>query len=211
MMSRIFVASISFLILAPLSFAYEVKSVPILPIESYPARAALGSVKIAADPYSTSEKSQTAFDVKDLNDRGYFPLHVIIQNDSKAFLKISTLKILLITASGQQLYTTPAAVVVDDVTKSGLTSKLPSMKSRDQDASKKTGNPLSDFTSKELTGRIVDPETISQGFLFFFTPKPDEKFFSGSTLYIPKLEEEGTGKTLGPFFISLDPALSTKE
>ncbi len=201
---------ISFLVLlffaTALNFAYEPKSVPVRSIEDYPARASLGSVTIAADPYPTNEKSSQAFDVKNLNDRGYFPLHVIIQNDSQAFLKISTLRVILITASGQQLYTTPAAVVVDDVVKSGFASRLPLIKSRGGAQS-----PLSDFTSKELTSRIVDPGTVSDGFLFFYTPETQESFFAGSTLYIPKLEEEGTGKAIGPFFIPLDSALSAKE
>ena len=132
---------------------------------------------------------------------------VIIQNGSPGFLTIRTRNVVLITASGQQLYTTPATVVVEDVIKASLVSKLPKMKSRDQSTSTKAGSPLSDFTTKELTNRLVDPGTVSDGFLFFFTPEPKKDFFAGSTLYIPKLEEEGTLKTLGPFSIPLDPAL----
>jgi len=190
---------------------YEVKTVKVLPIESYPARATLGEVTIAADPYDTNEKSFSAFDVKNLNSRGYFPLHVIIKNSSRDFLTIPTRNIILIIASGQHLYTTPATVVVGDVIKASLISKFPKMKSHDQSTSTKAGSPLSDFTGKELTNRLVDPGSTSDGFLFFFTPDPEKNLFSGSTLYIPKLEEEGTHKALGPFSIPLDPALSSSK
>jgi hypothetical protein len=54
---------------------------------------------------------------------------------------------------------------------------------------------------------LIDPETVSDGFLFFFIPEPKANFFAGTTLYIPKLEEEGTHKALGPFSIPLDSAL----
>ncbi len=193
------------------AFDYQVKTVKVLPIESYPAQVTLGGVTIAADPYSTDDKSFSAFDVKNLNSRGYFPLHVIIRNASSDFLTIHTRNVVLITASGQQLYTTPATVIVDDVFKASLVSKLPKMKSHDLSTSTKPGSPLSDFTGKELTNRFLDPGKVIDGFLFFFTPEPKKNVFEGSTLYIPKIEEEGTRKVLGPFSIPLDPALKSSK
>lgn len=190
---------------------YRVKTVKILPIESYPARTELGGVTVAADPYATNRKSYSAFDVKGLNSHGYFPVHVIIQNASQAYLNIRTRNVMIITASGQQLYSTPATVVVEDVVKAGLVNKLPEMTSPNQSDAVKSGSPLSDFTSKELTNRVIDPGAVADGFLFFFTPDPQKNFFAGSTLYIPKLEEEGTRKALGPFSIPLDPALSSSK
>ncbi len=193
------------------AFDYQVKTVKVLPIESYPAQVTLGGVTIAADPYSTDDKSFSAFDVKNLNSRGYFPLHVIIRNASSDFLTIHTRNVVLITASGQQLYTTPATVIVDDVFKASLVSKLPKMKSHDLSTSTKPGSPLSDFTGKELTNRFLDPGKVADGFLFFFTPEPKKNIFEGSTLFIPKIEEEGTRKILGPFSIPLDPALKSSK
>lgn len=178
---------------------YQIKTVNVLPIESYPARKELAGVTIAADPYSTDAKSFTAFDVKRLNSQGYFPVHVIIKNDTSKFLSIKTRNILLVTSSGQKLYTTPATLVVDDVIKSGLVLKTPK-----KPKSKNSGSPLSDFTNKELANRTIDPATVSDGFLFFFTPNPQSDFFVGSSLYIPQIEEEGTRNQLGPFLIPLD-------
>jgi hypothetical protein len=188
------VFAITFGTIALFASDYQIKTVKVQPIESYPARAEQNGVTIAADPYASDERSFSAFDIKDLNSRGYYPLHVIIRNTSSKFMTIRTRNIVLITAAGQHLYTTPATVLVEDVVK--------------KSTSRKADSPLSDFTSKELTNRLVDPQKIEDGFLFFFTPTPKTNLFVGSTLYIPKLEEEGTLKSLGPFAIPLDPALA---
>lgn len=175
---------------------YRIRKVPVLPIESYPSRAQMGEVTIAADPYPDDEKSRSAFDVKNLNSRGYYPVHVIVKNDSPYFLNLKTRNVTLITSDGQQLYTTPATVLVEDVIGSMST---------------KAGSPLSDFTAKELTNKIIDPGAVADGFIFFFTPNPKKNFFSGSTLHIPKLEEEGTHKPFGPFSIKLDAGLTQQK
>jgi len=193
------------------AFDYEIKAVKVLPIASYPARTALNGVTIAADPYSTNEKSFTAFDVKNLNSRGYFPIHIVVQNESQSALTVRTREVVLILASGKKLYTTPATVVVEDVIGPGLMHKVPSNKSLDRATSAKARSPLSDFTQKDITNKSVDPGTTINGFLFIFTKEAKKNIFAGSTLLIPKIEEENTGKSWGPFSIPLDPALQASE
>ena len=195
--------ALSLAVTSVLSSDYVIKTVQVLPIESYGSRATIGAVTIAADPYTTDERSYTAFDVKDLNSHGYFPVHIIIQNSSPNFVTIRTRNILLETEAGQKLYTTPATIVVQDVIKAGFVSKLPKMKSHDQATSTRTGSPLLDFTGKELTNRLIEPGIVSDGFLFFYTPEPKKNLFAGSKLLIPELIAEGTRKTVGPFSISL--------
>lgn len=186
---------------------YQIKSVKVNPVDSYPAKATIGGLTIAADPYPTDEKSYSAFDVKDLNSRGYFPVHLIIRNSSPNFVTVRTRNITLVTAEGQKLYTTPATIVVQDVIKGGLVSKLPKMKSHDQSTSTKTGSPLLDFTGKELTNRQIEPGVISDGFVFFYTDDHKKPIFSGSKLVIPQVLDEGSQKPVGPFEILLDSAL----
>jgi len=190
---------------------YELKSVTILPMESYPARVSVGAVTIAADPYPTDEKSFTAFDVKDLNTRGYHPVHIIVQNSSPDYVTIRTRNIVLITSSGQELYTTPATVLVDDIFRGGLLSKFPKMKSRDKSTSTEYGSPLYDFTGKEFTNRQVEPGAISQGFLFFFQTE-NSNLFMGSKILLPNVVDETNQKNLGPLTIplgqGLNPAMS---
>jgi hypothetical protein len=181
---------------------YRIKTIKVLPINSYPARIELNGITIAADPYTTDEKSFSAFDIKHLNSHGYFPIHIIIKNATSSFLTLTTRNIVLIRGSGQKLYTTSATLVVDDVVRAGLAVKSPKKLTKD------TGSPLTDFTNKELANRTIDPQATTDGFLFFFSPDPQKNPFVGSTLYIPRIEEEGTRKSVGPFSIALDPSAS---
>jgi len=190
---------------APLAADYRIRIVKVKPIESYPAQTSVDGITVAANPYSTDAESATAFDVKNLNSRGYFPVHVIIKNETSSYLRVSTRNVLLFTPGGEQLYSTPAAIVVDNVIKSGLTRKEPTKSDVPEDL--KNGSPLMDFTSKELVTASVNPGDVVDGFLFFFTENRKKNLFAGSSLYIPRLEEEGTKKPFGPFTILLDQAL----
>ena len=185
---------------------YKIKIVEVQPIESYPAQTSVDGITIAANPYSKDAESSTAFDIKNLNSRGYFPVHVIIKNETPSYLTIRTRNVLLFTPNGEQLYSIPAAIVVDNLSRAGLTKKEPS-KSNEPETSQKV-SPLIDFTSKELVAASINPGEVVDGFLFFFTEKRKVNLFAGSSLYIPRLEEEGTKKPFGPFTIRLDQALN---
>ena len=187
---------------------YRIKIVEVLPIESYPAQVSVGGITIAVNPYSTDAEAATAFDVKNLNSRGYFPVHIIIKNETSSYLTIRTRNVLLFTPDGEQHYSTPAAIVVDNVTRSGLTKREPSKSDEPEEAKKVS--PLMDFTSKELVTASIDPGAVVDGFLFFFTEKRKTNLLAGSSLYIPRLEEEGTKKPFGPFTIRLDQVLTKK-
>lgn len=192
----------------PQAADYRIKTVELLPIESYTAQTTVDGITIAANPYSTDADSTTAFDIKNLNARGYFPVHVIIKNGTSSYLTIRTRNVLLFTPEGEQLYSTPATIVVDNVTRSGLTKREPA-KSDLPEASQK-GSPLMDFTNKELVAASIDPGATVDGFLFFFTNVRKNNILAGSSLYIPRLEEEGTKKPFGPFTIRLEKAVRDK-
>lgn len=205
-MKRLKILSPIFLITILFAADYRIKTVEVLPIESYPAQTTVDDITIAADPYPNNEKSFTAFDVPDLNSRGYFPVHIIIKNSSPYYLKIQTLYIQLETRLGNLLYSTPGTTVVEDIIGNKYVDSLSRLKDGDT-LSEKVAIPLSDFTGKELTNSLIDPGKVHDGFLFFFTEKNKRSLFIGSTLHIPKLKEEGTNKAFGPFTIQLDPAL----
>jgi hypothetical protein len=181
---------------------YRIKSVRVLPIDSYNARTTQDGMTIAADPYATDQKSFTAFDVRDLNSRGYFPVHLIIQNAAADYITFSTRRIMLVTANGQELYPTPATLLVEDIFRESRLSKWTKLRPN----APKTGSPLIDFTSKELTTRQIGPGGTADGFVFFFAPGSPRAFFSGSKLLIPELLTEGSQRKMGPFAIPLDPA-----
>jgi hypothetical protein len=195
-----------FLVAVSVASDYSIKTVEILPVESYPAHVSVDDITIAADPYPNDEKCFKAFDVQKLASRGYFPVNIIIKNSSKYYLKIKTRNITLETRLGLRLYSTPAAMVVEEVIGNKYGDSI-STTITGESAFSKIESPLSDFTGKELTNRLIDPQTEYSGFLFFFSEKTKKSIFIGSTLHIPNLEEEGTGKAFGPFTIPLDPAL----
>jgi hypothetical protein len=195
-----------FLCTALFASDYKIKKVELHPVESYPARCTVDRITIAADPYPDNKKSATAFDVSNMNSSGFFPVHIIVRNDSPYYLKIQTRNIVMETRLGQQLFSTPAAMVVEEVIGDKFSSSLSRMGGATEEGV--LASPLSDFTGKELTNRLIDPGTTYDGFLFFFSEKNKRSFFIGSTLRIPNLEEEGTHKAFGPFTIQLDPALT---
>lgn len=200
--------AIACIILSPLLLAsdYTVKQVEVFPIESYPARTAVDGITVAADPYPDNEKSSSAFDFENLNSRGFFPVNIIIKNESPYYLKIQTQSILLETRLGDHLYTTPAAVVVEELVGKKYVDSLSHLKAGDT-LSDSVASPLSDFTTKALTNSLIKPGAVQSGFLFFFSEKHKRSLFMGSSIYIPGLKEEGTDKLFGPFKIPLDPAL----
>ncbi len=190
--------------------AYRIKTVKIRPIESYPAQTTASGITVAADPYTTDERSYKAFDYKKLNSRGYFPVHVIIQNNTQDFWIVRTRNIVLITESAEHVYTVPGNVVAEDLFSGSDLDKMPD-KPRKPSKTTRPGTPLSDFTEKDLTNRLLEPGKISHGFLFFFNPDPAKNPFQGATLFIPRIEEEGTRKSVGPFSIPLNPALAAAD
>jgi len=200
------------LILCPLlfSFDYSVKPVEVLPIDSYPSRVSIDDITIAADPYPDDEKSFTVFDVNNLNSRGFFPVHIIIHNNSPYYLKLKTQNVLLETRLEDRLYSTPATMVVEDLIGNRYSDSLSNLRDGDR-LSDTVASPLSDFTNKELSSSLIEPGMIQSGFLFFYSEKHKRSFFIGSTLLFPILNEEGTDKTFGPFSIPLDPSLADPE
>jgi hypothetical protein len=177
---------------------YRIKMVNIQPIESYPAKKEISGLTVALDPYSTNEKSFTAFDIKSLNSHGCFPLHIIIKNGTTKFLTLKTQDIYLVTNSKERRFPYPATLVVDEIIKFGLAPKPKGKGSM--------SSPLADFTSKQLANRTIDPGAITDGFLYFPTSTPRINIFAGSIIYIPQFVDEATRTKIGPFEIPIAPA-----
>jgi hypothetical protein len=178
---------------------YRAKTVQVLPLEAYPARTVVGGIAIAVDPYPNDAKSSTAFDVRDLNTRGYHPVHIIVQNGTESFITVKTRNVVLVTASGQELYTFPASALVEDIFKGKEATSM------------KAGSPLLDFTEKQLTNRQLSPGHTSDGFVFFYWQDAKKNLFAGSTLRIPEITDDDARKKIGPFLIPIDPGLTEQK
>ena len=198
MKKRLSILWLVFGVIALMASDYKMKTVKVLPIESYPARITVGGITIAADPYDTDEKSYAAFDVKKLNSQGYFPLHVIIQNTSQEFLLVRTRNIVLITESAQQLFTIPAAVLAEDLFKGKSLDKMPE-KDRANASSRNLGTPLSDFAGKDLTNKLLEPGKVSDGFIFFFTQVRRRIFSQAAPCLFPNSKKKALASPSGLF------------
>ncbi len=188
---------------------YIIKPVKVLPIESYPARQVQGGVTVAADPYGTDQKSFTAFDIKDLNTRGYHPVHVLVQNGTSVYVDLRTRNIVLVTGGGTTLYATSAALLVEDVFKGEFGNKSLTTRTESRGVSGKTGSPFIDFTTKELANRQLAPGESTAGFIFFFIPGSKGVALAGARLVIPDVIDVSTRKPIGTFTIPLDPGLAS--
>jgi hypothetical protein len=190
-------ASLLFLGAVAAMAQYKAKTVLVLSLESYPARTEVGGITLAADPYPTDAKSFTAFDIRDLNSRGYYPVHIIVKNGTKSFITVKTRNAVLVTASGQELYTIPASTLVEDLFKGKEATSM------------KAGSPLLDFSEKQLTNRQLSPGASTDGFVFFYwqDTKKNQNLFAGSTLRIPEISDDDARKKIGPFLVPIDPAL----
>jgi hypothetical protein len=202
--------SLFFGIAPGLAAEYVIKKIKLLPIESYSARAAVGQITVAADPYFSDEKAYTAFDVKDLNSRGYFPIHIIIQNSSRNTIRIPTRKVVLRTEDGSQFYATPATLLVEDIFGSGLSRAPDESRNRERPDGTVTGSPLVDFTTKELTNQDIYPGSILNGFLFFFLEEVTMGRLRTGQIVLPDLRNEDTREDLGTLVIFLSSASAAK-
>jgi len=186
---------------------YIIKKVEVLPVESYPARVSVAQMTVAVDPYFTDAKAYKAFDVKDLASRGYFPVHVIIQNSSSNAIYFRTLKIVLTDGEAARFYATPATVLVEDVFNTTWSKKQPETRFREGPVRIKIGSPLVDFTTKELSNRQINSGTVASGFLYFYFGEVESSLFPNLSLVIPEITDEGSREMLEPFQIPLSAAL----
>jgi hypothetical protein len=173
------------------------------PLDSFAARATVEGVTVAAEPYSElkpdardaakrdADVKSNAFDTRDLAKRGYFPLYVVIKNETTDYVTLSTRKVVLATGAGETLYTTSAAIMVEDVTRGGGFK------------GKGGSSELDAMTGKELQNGQIEPGGTVEGLLFFFTSTPRKDFFAGAKLKIPGMASRATGKDVGPFEIPL--------
>jgi hypothetical protein len=168
-------------------------------------------ITVAADPYFSDTKAYKAFDERKLNSKGYFPVHVIIHNSTSNEISLRTLAIVLIGDGEKQFYTTPAAVLVEDVFDTNWQKKQPETRYREGPGRIKIGSPLVDFTTKELTNQSIAPGSVASGFLYFFLGKVEADLLQSFSLSIPEFIEERSQEKLGPFSIPLNAAFQNEK
>lgn len=193
-------------ICSPAFAGYKSVKVKVEPANSYSFHQKQGSITIAADPYETKEKIKTAFDLKELEQMGIVPVHIIISNDSEDLIVISGQDINLLDSNNRSFEPLPVDEVVRAIVyKEGPRpspgpSRLPFPR-----GSGRRGDAFeieTDLTNKSLRDLRVAPTANAGAFVFFRLPN-NQMRLSGYKVYIPEIRNLKTRQSLLFFEIDL--------
>jgi len=185
---------------------YKSIKVRIEPAKSYPFHQQQGAITIAANPYETKEKIKTAFELKELEQKGIVPIHIIISNEGEDPIAISGETISLLDSNNRSF----EPLTVDEVVRSVLykpgqhSSRTPSPlpfprgRGRQGDAFEIE----TDLTNKSLRETRVAPRANAGGFVFFKLPN-NRMRLGGYKVYIPEIHNVKTRRSLLFFEIEL--------
>jgi len=185
---------------------YKSIKVRIEPAKSYPFHQQQGAITIAANPYETKEKIKTAFELKELEQKGIVPIHIIISNEGEDPIAISARP----RQSRRPMRRKTWGPRLDEVVRSVLykpgqhSSRTPSPlpfprgRGRQGDAFEIE----TDLTNKSLRETRVAPRANAGGFVFFKLPN-NRMRLGGYKVYIPEIHNVKTRRSLLFFEIEL--------
>ena len=185
---------------------YKSLKVKVEPANSYSFHQKQGSITIAADPYETKEKIKTAFDLKELEQMGIVPVHVIISNDGEDPIVISGEDINLLDSNNRSIEPLPVDEVVRAVVyKEGPRTSTSPSRIPFPRGSGRRGDAFeieTDLTNKSLRDLRVAPAASAAGFVFFRLPNNLMRL-RGYKVYIPEIRNVKTRQSLLFFEIEL--------
>lgn len=165
--------------------SHEIKALTPEAIQDYRLRATEGGVSIAAEPFTTKEKTEAVFTL-DLTAEGYCPVLLVMENRSPdSFLLIKD-EIELIDSRGNVRRPVPANVIVEKFKHNKMAYALLgfglfSYMSAD-DANKKM---VSDWSSKELPAEKVLMQNRKVHGVVYFELGPGLVTLPNATLNVP--------------------------
>ena len=167
---------------------YKVQQVSVHHASSYLHKQTLHDITIACDPFDTADKAKSAFYI-DVTKKGYYPINIIITNNSPNQVAVIKQKIQLHDVTGGVNLPVDSAVVVDQFEHNalmeafwgfGIFSYMAA-----EDANKKM---KADWYEKELPEeKILKPGRAMHGFVFF-KPRTSAKVISNSIVEV-KLQD----------------------
>ena len=187
---------------------YKSVKVKVEAANQYPSHQQQGSITIAADAYDSREKLKSAFDLKELDDAGIRPVHVIVTNQGEDPIEITSAEVRLLDSSNRSL----EPLAIEEVLRAVLykdkgdppqkraPSRLPIPK-----GSGRKGDAFeieADLLNKSLKDSRFGPHTTMAGFVFFKVPENQGRL-AGYKLYIPQIRNLRTGQELLFFEIEL--------
>jgi hypothetical protein len=186
--------------------AYKSLKVKVEPAGTYAFHQQQGPIIIAADPYETREKIKTAFDLKELDESGIVPVHVVITNDSEDRIAVAGTEIRLLDWNNRAFEPVPIDEVVRAVVYKGdpRTQRTPSRLPIPRGSGRR-GDAFeieTDLTNKALRDLRVAPKSTSGGFVFFKLPG-NRMRLGGYKVYVPEIRNLRTRENLLFFEIEL--------
>jgi hypothetical protein len=185
---------------------YKSPKVKIEPARTYAFHQQQGPVTIAADPYESRDKIKTAFDLKDLDEAGIVPVHVIITNEGDDTIAISGKDVNLLDSRNRSFQ----PLLIDDVVRAVVYKGSPRANRSPSPVPipKGTGRRgdafeiETDLTNKALKDLRIPPKTTSGGFVFFRLPD-NRMRLGGYKVYVPEIQNLKTQQNLLFFEIEL--------
>ncbi len=187
---------------------YKSMKVKLEPAKSYPFHQMQGAITIAADPYESRNKIKTAFDLKELDQFGIVPVHIIISNEGEDTISIDGNDINLLDYQNRSLAPMPVDEVVrlmvnkgsPGATRGPTTARfpIPRGEGRRGDAFEIE----TDFNNKSLKETRVSPHSTTGGFIFFRLPE-NRMRLGGYKVYVPEIKNLKTQKNMLFFEIEL--------
>lgn len=185
---------------------------PVQPATSFAAVEAHEDEKvtIAAEPYDTREK-EAIFRV-DYLSHGVLPIRLIVTNNGNRPISLLEARILLLTASGEEIQTAEPEDVERLMTRKEreggaipLPGPLPKIKLKPKAGNREIED---DFDTFEYRAPKVEPHTTRAGFLFYDISGLNHPLV-GAKLHLRKLRD-ADGKELFFFEIPFDKYLQSK-
>ncbi|HLK47319.1 MAG TPA: hypothetical protein VKT49_04240 [Bryobacteraceae bacterium] len=169
------------------------------PAVRYPHRQTNEKVTIAADPYVSGEKVQTAFGKLNPYEYGILPVLVVVQNDGNQSIRLDRIQAVYTGPQGAKVEATPASEVryLRGPDRPKVVTGPPGIGKIGRDKK----NPLAawEIEGRAFAAKMLPAGQTASGFFYFQTGLQ-----RGATLYLSGLADASSGQELFYYEIPLD-------
>jgi hypothetical protein len=154
-------------------------------------------VTVAVQPYNDENDAKAAFGKVHPYEHGILPVLLVIRNDSKKTIRLSTMRPEYISPSRDRVEATPASDV-----KYARGPRRPSMNPGPIPGIRLKGkNPLAaeQIEARAFSAQMLPPGEIAHGFVYFQTG-----YRRGSSFYLTGIQDASTGQDLFYFDIPME-------
>jgi hypothetical protein len=152
--------------------SYKAGRIDTKSIEDYANHAEKDKVLLAADPYDTSEKAKAGF-YEDVTEKGFYPVHLIIKNDSNERILILEEEIELVDTNGNTYRTVHSNIMSDACEHNKMSYALLGFGIFSYMSAEEANRKMAtDWREKECPAQlIIDSGRKSDAFVYFQLPQ----------------------------------------